>query len=155
MKETDKPRIDEAEWAAQERGMRAAAGADAHDLSGTEAAYRDVAEALASMPRSEPPADFAASVVGQLARREAGLERHLPRILLAGFVGVAAVLGAVNFEPGLQLLQQALSGDALDWVVLGLGCVALSWTGHRAREISSLAAATLCEHRSAPRPSGT
>lgn len=140
MKETNKPRIDEAEWAAQERGMRASA--DAHGLTGNEAAYRAVAEALASMPRSEPPADFAAGVVSQLARREAGLERHLPRILLVAFVGVATVLGVLNFEPGLQLLHQAFSDEALGWVVLGLGCVALSWAGHRAVEMSSLSART-------------
>jgi hypothetical protein len=132
--------MDEAEWAAQERGMRAASGADAHGLSGTEASYRAVAEALASMPRSEPPADFAAGVVQRLARREAGLERPLSRILLAAFVLVAAILAVVHFEAGWQLLRQAFSDDALDWGVLGLGCVALSWVGHRVLEMSSLLA---------------
>ncbi|MCX7033061.1 MAG: hypothetical protein NT046_03705 [Arenimonas sp.] len=140
MKKTDTPRIDESEWEAQERGMRAASGADAEGLSGTAATYRAVAEALASMPRSEPPADFAAGVVHRLARRDAGLERPLSRILLVAFVSVAAILGLAYYEAGWQLLRQAFSDDALGWVVLGLGCVTLSWASHRALEMSTLLA---------------
>ena len=132
MKETDKPRVDEAEWAAQERGMRAAADANSHGLTGNEAAYRAVAEALASMPRSEPPTDFAAGVMQSLAQRDAGLERALSRALLALFVMVAATIGVVYGQPFWQLLGQALGSDALGWVMASIGCLSLSWMGQLA-----------------------
>lgn len=142
MKKTDKPRMDDVEWEAQERGMRAASGTDAEGLPPMAARYRAVAEALASMPRSEPPADFAAGVVRRLARRDAGLERALSRILLAVFVVVAAILGLGYGEQFWQLLRQALGSAALGWVLASLGCLSLSWMGHRVIGYSSPAGVT-------------
>lgn len=142
VKKIDHPPMDDAEWAAQERGMRGASGPGEHGLSGADAAYREVADALASMPRSEPPADFASDVVKCLAQRESGLERALSRLLLAAFVVAAAVLGALNFAPGLQLLRASFSEEGLGWIVLGAGCVGLSWATRRAREISAPPSAT-------------
>ncbi|MFY2763094.1 hypothetical protein [Arenimonas sp. MALMAid1274] len=140
MKKTTPPPIDETEWAAQERALRAAAGHGADSLSGAEASYRVIADALATMPRSEPPADFAAAVMQRIAQRESARERLLSRGLLAGFVGVSVILCVVNADAGWQLIRLGGGDDTVAWVLLGLGCAALSWVGHRVREMASLSA---------------
>jgi hypothetical protein len=132
MSKVDESGIDETEWAAQERGMRAAPAADAGGLDPAAGTYRIVAEALASMPRSHPPADFAADVLQRVVHSEAGLERPLSRVLLAVFLMVSAGVAVLYAGPAWLLLQQALDSDALGWVLAGMGCLALSWTGNRA-----------------------
>jgi hypothetical protein len=132
MNTTDKHGIDDAEWAAQERGMRAAPDADASGLDAIAATYRVVAEALASMPRSQPPPDFVAEVAKRAARRESGLERPLSRVLLALFLAVSAGMLVLYAEPAWRGLREALGSEALGWVLAGVGCLALSWTGNRA-----------------------
>jgi len=139
MNTTNQPIIDECEWEAQERGMRAAAGDGPDGMDPAAATYRVVAEALATLPRSEPPADFAAGVSRQIARSDAGLERPLSRILLVVFVMALALVGVLFGEPAWQLLRQALGGDAQGWLLAGMGCLALSWLGGRAIEFSSQA----------------
>jgi hypothetical protein len=134
---TNQPTIDEREWEAQECGMRAAAGDGPDSMDPAAATYRVVAEALATLPRREPPADFAAGVAKQIARSDAGLERPLSRILLVVFVMALAIVGVLFGEPAWQLLRQALDGDALGWLLAGTGCLALSWMGGRAVEFSS------------------
>jgi hypothetical protein len=57
-------------------------------------------------------------------------------------VVAAAVLGALNFAPGLQLLRASFSEEGLGWIVLGAGCVGLSWATRRAREMSAPPSAT-------------
>ena len=96
MNTRDKHAIDESEWEAQERGMRAALGRDTDGLPDEAVAtYRAVAEALMSAPRSEPPDDFAADVVERVARHDAGSERLLSRILLFVFLAASAMAGAL------------------------------------------------------------
>jgi hypothetical protein len=134
---TNQPTIDEREWEAQECGMRAAAGAGPDSMDPAAATYRVVAEALATLPRSEPPADFAACVARQVALSDAGLERPLSRILLVVFVMALAVVGILFGQPAWQLLREALDSDALGWLLAGASCLALSWMGGRAVEFSS------------------
>ncbi|MCW4454385.1 hypothetical protein OK348_06210 [Flavobacterium sp. MXW15] len=127
MSMTHKSPIDENEWQAQERGMRAARD---HAPAGTDAAtadYRIVAEALMSAPRSAPPADFATGVAGHIARHDAGIERLLSRILLAAFLLVSIVAGVLYGDHAWQSLQQALGGEVVEWMLAGAGCVVLSW----------------------------
>lgn len=124
---TDKPPVDAGEWEMQERGMRAARGHEAGGRNAATEGYRVVAEALVAMPRSEPPADFAAGVARRIVRHDAGLESLLSRVLLAVFVA-ASVFACVHYGgQGWRPLRQALGEDALGWVLAALGCVALSW----------------------------
>jgi hypothetical protein len=130
--------IDESEWEAQERGMRAAPGGDAGGLTGAaEAHYRLVGRALVSLPRSGPPAGFAADVVKRIARHDAGLERLLSRLLLAAFLVASAFVGARYGEQWWQALNASFGGDALGWLLIATGCVGLSWMGRRCLELAN------------------
>lgn len=136
MSSTNEPRIDPNEWEAQERGLRAALGQRADGLDATAASYRLVAEAVRSMPRTQPPADFAADVVQRVARHEAGLERLLSRVLLVVFL-IACVFVTVHYgEPWWQALHQAVDGDALGWLLAGVGCLGVSWLGSRVPDLA-------------------
>lgn len=130
MSTTGKP-VDPGEWELQERGMRAARGREAGAMDAAALDYRIVAEALVSLPRSEPPADFAAGVAACAARREAGIERLLSRILLATFAVALVVACSCYGEQGWQALRQAFGDASLGWMLASLGCVALSWTCSR------------------------
>lgn len=136
MSMTDKSLIDENEWKAQERGLRAALGRDAGGLDAAAMSYRVVSEALMSTPRSGPPDDFAAGVVKRVARHDAGLERFLSRILLVVFLVASAIVGVQYGEQWWQALHRTLSGDALGWVLAAMGCVTLSWMGNRLHELA-------------------
>lgn len=127
MSNTDKALIEESEWEAQERGLRAALGRDASTLDAAAVNYRVVARALMSIPRSEPPEDFAADVVKRVARHDAGIERHLSRFLLALFVVVSSLVGVLYGELWWQALHHTLRDDARGWVLAGIGCVTISW----------------------------
>ncbi len=129
MNTTDEPLIAPGEWEAQERGMRAASGRDAGGMDRAAANYRVVAGAVMSVPRSGPPQDFAADVVKRVARHEAGLERLLSRMLLVAFLIACVIVGVHYGEPWWRALHQAFHGDALGWVLAGMGCVAVSWLG--------------------------
>ncbi len=134
--ETGNTPIDDAEWQAQERGLRAARdGAPAAD--GPDAAYRLVAKAAQSAPGSQPPADFAAVVVAHVARHEAGFERWLTNLLLAVFVIASGIVAAVYGGELWQTLQQGLGEGASGWVVAAISCAALSWIGSRLLELSA------------------
>lgn len=136
MSSTNKPQIDPNEWDAQERGLRAALGQPADGLDATATSYRLVAEAVISMPHTQPPADFAADVVQRVARHEAGLERLLSRVLLVVFL-IACVFVAVHYgEPWWQALHLALDGEAMAWLLAGAGCMAVSWLCGRLPELA-------------------
>lgn len=127
MNTPDKPNVDPAEWDAQEKGMRAAKGRDAADVDALAESYRLVARSLASGPRSEPPADFAASVVAHVAKHEAGVERLVSRALFAAFAAGAIVMGVLYGDECWAALKDLPGIDASGWVLLGTTCVILSW----------------------------
>lgn len=136
---TREPPIDEREWQAQERGMRAAQGDDA-DVAGTAdlptAHYRVVAQALQSTPGSQPPADFASSVAGlAVTRSEAVFERTLSKILLVVFAISSLVVVALYAGRWWQSVHQAFDGDALAWLLAGIGCLVVSWVFGQLRSI--------------------
>lgn len=127
MKTPKQPMVDEAEWLAQERGMRALRSRDDEWLDEASARYRDVAAALAEYPQSRPPRDFAASVVAaveqrQVKRRERALNVALGVFVLA-LVGAAAYYG----DEGWHVLGDGAAG----WVLAGMVCVGLSWASQR------------------------
>lgn len=125
----DSEGIDEREWQAQERALRAArlhlAGGD------VDAGYRRVAQALRQAPPVQLPADFAR----QLARRvgaatlDLRLERWLLRaVLLVLAVAVPVVLlryAGAGTEVAAALFP-ALSQSAPGWLLALLACVALN-----------------------------
>ncbi len=131
MNTSGKPPIDEAEWQAQERGMRAAREGDALGMNGLAEDYAIVARALVSPPRSEPPADFAADVAEHITRHEAGRERLWSRILLAASVLASIVVCARYGGPWWQPLRQSFDNDASGWMLAVAGCVALSWAARQ------------------------
>lgn len=145
MSMTREPPIDEREWQAQERGMRAARGqasaeTDTSNTAGTAdmptAHYRAVAHALRTAPGSEPPIDFAISVAGLATpRSDAGLERTLSRILLAVFAVSSLVVLALYAPRGWQSVRQAFDGDGLAWLLAGIGCLLVSWVFAQLRAI--------------------
>lgn len=135
MSATGEPRIEQDEWEAQERGMRMAPGRE-EGLDPAAAKYRLVAEALRTMPRSGPPEDLAADIVKRVARREAGLERLLSRMLLVIFLIATVIVGVRYGETWWEAVRRALSGDALAWLLAGVGCMALSWLGSRLRDVA-------------------
>lgn len=137
MSTTDKTPIDENEWQAQERGMRAALRHDADGLDVAAANYRVIAKALMSTPRSEPPDDFAADVVKRIAHHDARFERLLSRILLTVFIVSSLIVGVLYGEQWWQPLHQALGDAAPGWVLTAMGCVILSWTGSRLLEFAN------------------
>jgi len=129
--------IDEREWQAQERALRAArlhlAGGD------VDAGYRRVAQALRQAPPVQLPADFAR----QLARRvgAATLDLQLERWLLRGVLLVLAVAVPVVLlryaASGTEVAAAvfpALSQAAPGWLLAGVACVALSWSMEAGRK---------------------
>ncbi|MEG3191239.1 hypothetical protein [Lysobacter sp. D1-1-M9] len=121
------PPIDDHEWETQERGMRAARGPGKDPMDPAAESYRRVALAVIRAPRREPPADFVAGVVEQVARREAGIERALFRGLLLVLAAASVIVTALYGGQWWRAVQQASAGGALPWIMAGTGCVTLSW----------------------------
>lgn len=128
MSMTREPPIDEREWQAQERGMRAAPGDDTDVADSRTVHYRVVAQALRSTPCSQPPADFASSVARlALTHGDAGLERTLSKILLVVFAVSSLVVVALYGGRWWQSVHQAVGDNALAWLLVGMVCLVLSW----------------------------
>ena len=127
MNTTTPPEFDPREWEAQERGLKAARTREAGAIDPAAADYRAVARALASAPRSQPPPGFAADVALLAARREAGLDRLLSRLLPPMFVVASLGAGARYGGAWWHAVQPSLGADALGWLLVGAGCVGLSW----------------------------
>lgn len=119
--------VDELEWESQERGMRAARDRVPEAMDPAADSYRRVARALASARHCEPPADFAATVVSQVAIRGAWVERALLRGLVLVLAVASVIVTALYLAPWWRAVQGALTGGALQWVVACTGCLALSW----------------------------
>lgn len=140
---TREPSIDEIEWQAQECGMHAAHDDDAGMAQACmtddrTVRYRAVAQALRSAPCSRPPADFAGSIARlAIARSDAGLERALSRILAVVFALSSLVAVALYGGRWWQAVHQAFGGDALAWLLTGMGCLVVSWMFGELRSIRS------------------
>lgn len=124
MRVNDNSPIDDAEWQAQEHALREAPGriADRRD-----AAYRLIATAVQSSPRSGPPVDFAADVASLVATHEAGFERLLSRTLIALFLTALAIFGAVYGGDLWRAVSYGYGGGALGWASIVAACVGVSW----------------------------
>lgn len=127
--------IDDTEWQAQERSMRAVSGSDPAGMDSTTESYRIVAEALISNPRSEPPADFAASITARIAEHESRLERALWQVLLAAFAVAAIVTAVLYGNEWIQALHRLPGTHALGWVLVTVTCIALSWLPRQLRDL--------------------
>lgn len=119
--------VDEREWEMQERGLRAMRdGGTARNDPAAES-YRRVAAALDCAPRSEPPRDFASEMAMQIARQNAGIERALFRGLFLLLAVSALIVTALYGGQWWQAMQATLTDGALQWILAGAGCMALSW----------------------------
>lgn len=130
--------IDEHEWEVQERGLRAARYGVAAGTDPAAESYRRVAAALDSAPRSEPPGDFAAGMVMQIAQQNAGIERVLFRGLVLALAASAVIVTALYGEQLLQAVQANSTDGALQWIAAGLGCMAMSWMAGQLRRTADL-----------------
>ena len=127
MNKSEEPEIDENEWAAQERGMRAALGRDARNMPAAEASYRLIANTLASSPRSAPPENFASEVAEHIKRKAAGVEVLWIRLLMATFALAAFAAGMRYGAQWWQALPAALDAQAWSWILTAIGCATASW----------------------------
>jgi uncharacterized membrane protein YecN with MAPEG domain len=126
----------EREWQAQERAREAEKrGLPLEAGQRAVAEYRLIARALRT-PAMEPlPADLAAQIVAHVNAAQAmgeRVERWMLRIL--GLVLAVAAAGAVamygaSWAPAFAELLPRLSGNAIGWVALVAGCLAVSSLG--------------------------
>ncbi len=128
MNHRHEPPIDETEWAAQERGLRAARTGTHHAMDPSSESYRALADALASAPIAEPPAGFAASVAARIAHDDARFERGLSRVLAGLFITALVVVASIYGGECLDLLAGRWGSGATGLVMAGLSCLALTWT---------------------------
>ncbi len=139
MSTTDKLPIDESEWAAQERGMRAVLAQDATGMDATTVSYSVIAKALITAPHSEPPIGFADDVVKRITRRGARVERWLSRALLAAFVLTSIIVCVQYGGQWWRPLHRSFGDEALEWMLVVTVCAALSWTGRQLLELAAQA----------------
>ena len=130
--------VDEHEWELQERAMRAARDHQAPTTYSAAESYRRVAVALSSAPRSEPPADFASAMALQIAQQDSGIERLLFRGLILTLAASSVVVTALYSGQWWQAVQGISNDGALQWVLAGTGCVALSWVISQLRQSDPL-----------------
>lgn len=103
--------------------------------------YRLVAHAIASAPRSRPPADFAVAVAAKAraAMPDPGYERRLAGglLLLLGAAALAAAVVAVG--PAWQALRLGLGPAGAAWMAVPGACIALGWALGEARQLRAIA----------------
>lgn len=141
MSEADNTAIDEAEWQAQERALRTVPAGDADQR---DAAYRLIAEAVQSNPRSKPPAKFVAEVVGCAAANEVGIEHLLSRVLLAVFLVASVIVGTKYSAHLWQSLSSGLGDSASGWAIVVTVCLISTWLLGRLLEFSALVKGRQC-----------
>lgn len=130
--------VDEHEWEVQERAMRAARDQRIISTDPAAESYRRVAVALDSAPRSEPPTDFASTMARQIAQQNSGIERALFRGLFLAFAASSVVVTALYAGQWWQTVQGIPNDGALQWALVGTGCVAFSWMIDRLRPRNKL-----------------
>jgi hypothetical protein len=121
-------RADDAHWQAQERGRLAAMAPPAAPLDADSRDYLQIAQALRTLPRSAPPADFAATVARQVAPpAPVALDRWLLPPLLAALVVTIAVATAGHARPWWQALENAMTRDGGQWLLVSALCALATW----------------------------
>ncbi|MCR6664344.1 MAG: hypothetical protein NVV60_14635 [Luteimonas sp.] len=128
------PRADERDWQAQERSL--SAPQDGRDAL--------LARALRSQPVPQPPPGFAADVARLAALRatrrvedDARLERLLQPALFAILVVGALVSALVFGDRVWATTVDAFGAGAVQWLLVGAACVALSAIPAMAQRLSS------------------
>jgi hypothetical protein len=133
--------VDEREWQAQERAMRAERSPTQRDADNADnaqaASYRAIDRALRVPPLSPLPPDFAADVARcAQAAHDAGADRveriltHALIALLGLSVGVISVIYGAQWLPALETAMPD-SGGA--WLSLVAACAGMHWTMERWR----------------------
>lgn len=125
MSTADEPRIDPEEWQAQETGLRAALGGQRAGPDDVD--YLRIAEAIASAPQSGPPMRFAREVALRIARHDAGIERWVSRVLLVVLAIAVLAVGTLFGPAWWSAIEQTAGTAAVGWMMVGAGCVSLSW----------------------------
>lgn len=128
MSADQEPWDDEREWQSQERAMRASPEGPGAEV---DADYRLVADALRSLPCSEPPEGFAAAVIAEIVRRRA-VPQHRPEHRVVSLAAIACAFGigaAALFYAGQawRSLPTVFAEGLREWGLLALGCGLLSW----------------------------
>ncbi len=122
------PVVDDCEWEAQERGLRAARNGESSAADPEIEVYRRLASALSCAPHSAPPADFASRIARQVAAPDTGIEIALHRSLLVVLALTSFIVIALYGGQWWQAARAALTGSALPWFLAGIGCLVLTWT---------------------------
>ena len=129
--------VDEREWQAQERAMRAGRRApsldDDDDVQA--ASYRAIGRALRAPPMAPLPAHFAADVARcAQAAHDAGAER-VERILthaLIAMLGLSAgVICMIYGAQWLPAFETAMPDGGGAWLALVAACAGMHWTMER------------------------
>lgn len=137
---TGRPRepqgVDEREWQAQERAMRAersAASLDDDDMLA--ASYLGVSRALREPPMVPLPMAFAADVARHVqATQEANAERFeriLTHALVAALGVSAGVICVIHGAQWLPALEKAMPNGGGTWLSLVAACAGMHWTMER------------------------
>lgn len=130
--------VDEREWQAQERAMRAARNAAPLDDEDMQAAsYLGVSRALRAPPMAPLPMAFAADVARRAqAVQDANAERF-ERILTHALIAVlglsACVICVIHGAQWLPALESAMPDGGGTWLALVAACVGMHWTMERWR----------------------
>lgn len=131
------PPPDAREWDRQEAGRRVTHGDAPMDD------YRLVAQAIATAPRSRPPADFAVAVAAKARAGvpDPGYERRLAGGLLLLLGATALVAGVVAVGPAWQALRLGLGPAGAAWMAVPGACIALGWALGQVRQLHTVARA--------------
>jgi hypothetical protein len=133
MNTREESEFDPHEWAAQERGLRAASEGRETVQAPAERRYRRIASAVRSAPLGAPPADFAATVVAAVMQRQRRRERLWVDLFL-GFCALVLLWAVCSYGPrSWRVLNESLGGDWA-WLLVGLICLGASWLLRQWRE---------------------
>ncbi|TGY33023.1 hypothetical protein [Stenotrophomonas maltophilia] len=121
-------RAEDAHWQAQECGRRAAMAPPAAPMDADSRDYLQIAQALRTLPRSAPPADFATTVARQVTpRRSVGLERWLLPPLFVALAVTLSAAAAAHARTWWQAIEHALTHDGGHWLLACGLCALATW----------------------------
>jgi hypothetical protein len=130
--------VDEREWQAQERAMRAERNAVPLGDDTQAAPYLGISRALREPPMAPLPMDFAADVARHVqAAQDANAERF-ERILMHALIAVlgvsAGVLCVIHGAQWLRAIGNAMPDGGGTWLAVVATCAGMHWTMERWRE---------------------